>query len=149
MYPRKALIRPTHEKSQSIVDFILGFEGDWSSLVDASRGQRIGEVSKKTGLSVQTLRQYEQTGVMPEAERSDTGHRHYNNASIERLQLISLLREGGFSLDEIKSVIETLMSNRKPGKENMALLNSKLKTVETKLNKLEALKTVFKKAVSR
>jgi DNA-binding transcriptional MerR regulator len=59
-------------------------------------------MARLTGLSVRTLHHYDQIGLLPVARRTDSGHRVYTEADLERLQRIVSLRELGFSLDEIR-----------------------------------------------
>jgi MerR family transcriptional regulator, thiopeptide resistance regulator len=53
---------------------------------------RIGEVSARTGLTVRTLRYYEELGLLKPSERLLSGHRIYANEDLQRLYRISLLR---------------------------------------------------------
>ncbi|WP_144389857.1 MerR family transcriptional regulator, partial [Phaeobacter sp. 22II1-1F12B] len=62
----------------------------------------IGTLSKKTGTKVQTIRYYEQIGLMPEPGRTEGGQRRYDNAQLDRLSFIRHSRQLGFSLDAIR-----------------------------------------------
>ena len=62
---------------------------------------RIGQVSTRTGLTVRTLRHYEELGLLRPSERLVSGHRVYGNEDLQRLYRISLLRQLGLPLSDI------------------------------------------------
>ncbi|WP_248927773.1 MerR family transcriptional regulator [Paenibacillus hamazuiensis] len=66
---------------------------------------KVGELAKLTGLTIRTLRFYDQIGLFSPSAHSDSGHRLYNEADLARLQQILSLKELGLSLDEVKSVL--------------------------------------------
>jgi DNA-binding transcriptional MerR regulator len=65
----------------------------------------IGEVSKRTGLPVKTLRFYADEGVVPPSGRSASGYRLYAEADVVKLELVRTLRDAGLGLDAIRSVL--------------------------------------------
>lgn len=67
---------------------------------------KIGDLAEKVGLSVRTLRYYEELGLLKPSERTDAGHRLYLEADIMRLQQIVSLRQLGLSLEEIKTCLD-------------------------------------------
>ncbi|WP_274651174.1 MerR family transcriptional regulator [Paenibacillus humicola] len=66
---------------------------------------KVGQLAKLTGLTIRTLRFYDQIGLFSPSAHSDSGHRLYNEADLSRLQQILSLKELGLSLDEVKSVL--------------------------------------------
>jgi MerR family transcriptional regulator, thiopeptide resistance regulator len=68
---------------------------------------KVGDLAKRTGLTVRTLHYYEELRLLTPSQRSEAGHRLYNTADIARLQQIKSLRQLGFSLDEIKALLES------------------------------------------
>ncbi len=64
-----------------------------------------GDLARATGNTVRTIRFYEEEGLLKPAEVSDGGHRRYTEDDLERLRLISDLRELGLSLCEIRSIL--------------------------------------------
>jgi DNA-binding transcriptional MerR regulator len=66
---------------------------------------KVGEIAQLAGLTVRTLRYYDQIGLYSPSGHSDSGHRLYTESDITRLQQILSLKELGLSLDEIKSVL--------------------------------------------
>jgi DNA-binding transcriptional MerR regulator len=65
-----------------------------------------GDLARATGNTVRTIRFYEEEGLLKPAVVSDGGHRRYTEDDLERLRLISDLRELGLSLCEIRSIME-------------------------------------------
>ena len=62
---------------------------------------KIGELAKKTGCQVVTIRYYEKEGLLPEPERSEGNYRLYSEADIERLRFIRHCRHHDMKLAEI------------------------------------------------
>ncbi|MFF3004192.1 TIGR03086 family metal-binding protein [Kitasatospora sp. NPDC057940] len=66
----------------------------------------IGEVARRTGLSVKLIRHWSDTGVVPPARRTAAGYRRYDPASLGRLELARTLRELGLDLAAIRAVLD-------------------------------------------
>ncbi|SCW80620.1 DNA-binding transcriptional regulator, MerR family [Paenibacillus tianmuensis] len=66
---------------------------------------KIGDLANLTGLTVRTLRFYDQIGLFSPSEHTESGHRLYNESDLARLHQILSLKELGLSLEEIKSVL--------------------------------------------
>ena len=62
---------------------------------------KVGELAKRTGLSVRTLHYYDEIGLLSPSQHTGAGHRLYGARDVARLQQILSLRQVGFSLDEI------------------------------------------------
>ena len=69
---------------------------------------QIGEVAHRTGLSLRTIRYYEEMGLVIPSARSAGGFRLYTDADIARLQLIKRMKPLEFSLEETKDLLDTL-----------------------------------------
>jgi DNA-binding transcriptional MerR regulator len=65
---------------------------------------RIGELSRRTGVSPRSLRYYEEQGLLT-SSRSDAGQRHYSDAEVQRVSLIRRLFEAGMSSRVIATVL--------------------------------------------
>ncbi len=66
---------------------------------------RIGELSKQSGTLVETIRYYEQVGLMPAPPRTQAGYRAYRPEHLQRLIFLRRSRELGFSIEEIRSLL--------------------------------------------
>lgn len=68
-------------------------------------GLPIGELSKQSGVNIETIRYYEKIGVMPAPRRSANGYRVYSADHLRRLNFVRRSRQLGFSLDEIRGLL--------------------------------------------
>ncbi|MEX2659024.1 MAG: MerR family transcriptional regulator, partial [Acidimicrobiales bacterium] len=66
---------------------------------------QIGEVAEATGLSLRTIRHYEEVDLVPPSGRTSGGFRLYTEDDIERLQLIKHIKPLEFSLDELRQLL--------------------------------------------
>ena len=66
---------------------------------------KVGELAKETGLSVRTLRYYDQIALLSPSRHTGAGHRLYGAGDVSRLYRIVALRNLGLSLDEVKSCL--------------------------------------------
>jgi len=67
---------------------------------------QIGEVAEAVGLSLRTIRHYEELGLVPPSGRSAGGFRLYTDADIERLRLVKKMKPLDFSLEEMRELLE-------------------------------------------
>ena len=67
---------------------------------------QIGELAKQTGLSIRTLRYYDEIGLLVPSHRTEAEYRLYSEADIARLQQILSLRQLGFALKEVHECLE-------------------------------------------
>jgi MerR family copper efflux transcriptional regulator len=69
---------------------------------------QIGEVAEAVGLSLRTIRHYEDVGVVVPSGRSAGGFRLYTDADVDRLRLVKRMKPLNFSLEEIRDVLALL-----------------------------------------
>ena len=72
----------------------------------AGQTWKVGELAKRTGLTVRTLHHYEEIGLLAPSERTRSGHRLYGPADVERLQKIVGLRQLGLPLEGIRAALD-------------------------------------------
>jgi MerR family transcriptional regulator, mercuric resistance operon regulatory protein len=65
----------------------------------------IGELSKRTGCNIETIRYYEKIGLLAAPVRTEGGHRMYGTAHLRRLSFIRRSRELGFALEEVRALL--------------------------------------------
>ena len=107
---------------------------------------KIGQLSRATGLPIDTIRYYENQGVLPRAERqASSGYRLYDDADVERLQFIRRAKALGFTLVEIRELMAMTQG------EDVAAIRSaavaKLDDVEQRLQDLARVRTALKSLV--
>jgi DNA-binding transcriptional MerR regulator len=67
---------------------------------------KVGELAKRTGVSVRALHHYDEIGLLSPSQRSESGYRLYAEADVARLQQIRSLRALGFSLEEARDFLK-------------------------------------------
>jgi Hg(II)-responsive transcriptional regulator len=66
---------------------------------------RIGELAKRSGLGIETIRFYERKGLLDEPQRRPSGYRQYDESVVARLQFIRRSKSLGFTLGEIDELL--------------------------------------------
>ena len=107
----------------------------------------IGGLAKATGTKVNTIRFYEDIGLMPEPERTAAGQRTYTERDVKRLAFIRQARKLGFSIEEAHSLLE--LKNTPNGKCDKAsdIAKRHLLSIEERLTHLEALRAELENVV--
>ncbi len=77
---------------------------------------QIGEVAERTGLSLRTIRYYEEVGLVVPSARSQGGFRLYADSDIGRLEVIKRMKPLGFQLDEMRELLGILDAACDPGR---------------------------------
>ncbi|MFJ3720490.1 MerR family transcriptional regulator [Streptomyces sp. NPDC090057] len=72
----------------------------------SSEHMQIGEVAARTELSLRTIRHYEDSGLVIPSARSQGGFRLYTEADVSRLMVIRRMKPLGFTLDEMRALLE-------------------------------------------
>jgi len=82
----------------------------------------ISDISKKTGLSIHTLRYYEQIGLLKNIHRNQSGRRIYTSLDLEWLEWIKRLKSTGMPLDKIQHFAELRLQGEQTLKQRQDLL---------------------------
>ena len=86
---------------------------------------QIGEVAEQTGLSLRTIRYYEEVGLVSPSSRTSGGFRLYSDTDVARLQLVRRMKPLDFSLEEMRDVLvilDGLEASGSPGPDHDELL---------------------------
>lgn len=83
---------------------------------------KIGELADRVGVSADTLRYYEQHGLLQPAQRSSAGYRMYDFASVQRLHFILRAKQVGFTLKEIDELLALEVSREQQSCEQVKLV---------------------------
>lgn len=100
----------------------------------------IGELAKKTGCEVVTVRYYEKEGLLPKPARSKKNYRIYDAFHIERLRFIRHCRSLDMSLDEIRFILGIRDEPTQDCGKVTALLDAHIMEIETRVQALLELK---------
>lgn len=101
---------------------------------------RIGELAELTGLTVKTLRFYEQAGVLEPPPRGTSGYRDYDEAVLARLRFVKAAQAAGLSLAEIRQVIAVREDTGPPCEHVTALLVAHAADLDRRIAELTALR---------
>lgn len=109
----------------------------------------IGHVARAASCKVQTIRYYEQIGLLPVAPRSEGNRRLYAQADIDRLMFIRHARELGFSLDAIRDLLSLSDDPNQPCVAADAIARRQLDEVERRIARLGSLKTELMRMIDQ
>jgi MerR family redox-sensitive transcriptional activator SoxR len=99
----------------------------------------IGQVAERAGVSVSAIRYYERNGLLPEPER-ESGRRRYTPATIRRLGTIDVAKQAGFSLAEVRTLLESTDAGAPAHEQLRALAERKLPEVDALIQRAEAMR---------
>lgn len=100
---------------------------------------QIGTIAKRIGLSVDTIRFYERNALLPRAPRTLGGFRQYGERDVETLAFIRRVRNAGFTLREVRELLELRPDCLQPRASVRCLLEVKLADVRRRLSRLQNL----------
>lgn len=104
------------------------------------RDLTIGRVAEAAGCKVQTVRYYEQIGLIPAPPRTSGNQRVYDDSAIHRLTFIRHARELGFSLQAIRDLISLSDNPNQPCDAADTIAKAQLKEVDRRIHRLHALR---------
>lgn len=97
----------------------------------------IGQAAKASGVSAKMIRYYEQTGLIPAADRKDSGYRDYSNTDVHMLRFIGRARDLGFSVAEIGELLNLWRDETRQSAEVKRLAQGHIDALETKIAYLQ------------
>lgn len=100
----------------------------------------IGEVAEEAGVSVSAIRFYERNGLLPQAERAG-GQRRFEAETIRRLAVIGVAKRAGFSLEEIRLLLDSIDRGAPAHEQLQALAARKLPEVEALIEQAQAMRS--------
>ncbi len=109
----------------------------------------IGHLVRETGTKVQTIRYYEQIGIMPKAMRTAGNQRIYSQKDLQRLGFIRHARQLGFSLKEVRSLLALSDDPGAPCLQADNIAREHLIEVESRIERLEALRRELQRMIDR
>lgn len=105
----------------------------------------IGELSKLTGVKIPTIRYYEQMGLIEPPERSRGNQRRYTKEGLRRLSFIRHSRDLGFTIEDIKGLLELSQHPENPCRDAHIIAAQHLKDVQGRIAKLRRLERELKR----
>ena len=108
----------------------------------------IGDLSRRTGVKVPTIRYYEQTGLMAAPDRSEGNQRRYEPADLERLGFIRHARDLGLSIEAIRELITLSAHPERPCADVDRIAAEHLADVRARIARLTRLEEALARMVS-
>ena len=100
----------------------------------------IGQVARRAGVGVETVRFYEREGLLEEPPRRESGYRQYGEDIVARLQFIRRAKELGFTLNEIKELLSLRLDPSTTCAEVKDRAQAKIADIEQKIRTLQRMK---------
>jgi MerR family transcriptional regulator, copper efflux regulator len=103
----------------------------------------INQLSKQTGISAFTIRYYEKLGLIKGKKNESiksNNYLHYNDEAIEKLELIKDAKSAGFTLSEIKNLIDAWFSKKLSVTKKNQILDEKIIQLDEKIKELKGIK---------
>lgn len=97
---------------------------------------KIGDVSKKSGIGIEALRFYEKGGLLDKPSRTFSGYRVYGPEVLDRLAFIKRAQALGFSLDEIKRIVEDARTGQSPCDEVREIVSRRLEELDERMREM-------------
>ena len=110
---------------------------------------KIGALAKSTNCKVETIRYYEKIGLIPEPARTDGGYREYRDAHLRRLVFIRRSRELGFTIEEIRALLNLVDGGSYTCGDIQALTMEHLENIRQKIADLKKLENSLAKIASQ
>ncbi|MBI5199801.1 MAG: heavy metal-responsive transcriptional regulator [Nitrospirae bacterium] len=109
---------------------------------------RLGKMAKLAGVNIQTIRYYERRGILKPVSRTESGYRLYEDKELKRLKFIRCAKGWGFTLKEIKELMDIRITSPSACNKAMKQVEEKMKTVEQKIESLQSARRVLKELIT-
>jgi Cu(I)-responsive transcriptional regulator len=110
---------------------------------------KIGELARVTGANIETIRYYERIGLLPEPHRTAANYRSYGEAHRSRLAFVRHSRDLGFTIEEIRSLLDLSDHPERDCGEADRIATSHLEQVEEKIAQLQLLRDELARIIGR
>lgn len=109
----------------------------------------IGALSEKTGVKIPTIRYYETNGLLPNAVRTDTNRRTYDEETVRRLRFIRHARELGFEVHAVRTLLDLADRLDRADGESGEIARGYLADIDDRLARLTALRIELQSVVDQ
>lgn len=104
-----------------------------SGSIETEQKMKIGELARRSGVGIDTVRYYEREGLLPKAKRLASGYRTYDDSDLRRLEFVRRSKALGFTLPEIRELLalsanvgQDMATMRTAALQKLADVNTKL-----------------------
>ncbi|HKJ93119.1 MAG TPA: heavy metal-responsive transcriptional regulator [Longimicrobiales bacterium] len=109
---------------------------------------RIGRLAAQADVNVQTVRYYERRGLLPEPERTRSGYREYGRDDLLRLRFIRRAKDLGFTLTEVKELLDLRVGPRATADDVRLRAQAKLATTRARIDALQQIEAALSRLVA-
>lgn len=110
---------------------------------------KIGEVAKRTGVGIETIRFYERQGLLLQPTRRASGYRQFDESAVARLTFILRSKDLGFTLAEIKELLGLWFDPSSTCCEVRKRAEDKIREIEGKIRSLRSMKRSLKRLITQ
>lgn len=103
----------------------------------------IGELSRRTGVVIETIRYYERSGILPPAARTANGRRSYDSNDVRRLRMLRQARRLGFGMSEIREFMDLLDAPQKSCDRAASLARRQVAAIDLKIAQLATMRRIL------
>ena len=107
----------------------------------------VGALAAKAGINLETVRYYEKIGLMPKPKRKESRYRFYDENDFARLKFIIRAKELGFTLKEIKELLDLRIESKATCGDIKKIAGHKIEDIEQKIKDLQNIKKVLTKLI--
>ncbi len=107
----------------------------------------VGALADKVGINIETVRYYEKIGLMPKPKRKESRYRFYDENNFARLKFIIRTKELGFTLNEIKELLDLRIESKATCGDIKKIAGHKIEDIEQKIKDLQNIKKVLTKLI--
>lgn len=100
----------------------------------------IGDAAKRSGVPAKTIRYYESIGLIPAADRTESGYRDYSPKDVETLRFIAQSRSLGFSVKEVGDLLQLWRDQGRASADVKRIAAGHVAAVERKIEELQAIR---------
>jgi len=100
----------------------------------------IGELSRRTGVVIETIRYYERTGLLPSPQRSENGRRLYDDKALRRLTLVRQGRDLGLGMKEISELLTLSDEPDASCKAAVEIARRQVAVIDVKIKQMKAMR---------
>jgi Hg(II)-responsive transcriptional regulator len=111
--------------------------------MDSELPLTIGQVARRTGVGVETIRFYEKEGLIPAPDRRASGYRQYPTTTLRRIGFIQAAKSLGFTLKEIRDLLALRVARGRTCADVRIRAVAKLADVDSKLAELQRMRTAL------
>lgn len=104
---------------------------------------KIGEVSKKYNISIESLRYYEQEGLLGTINKNKSGIREYSEDDLKKIEFILCMRNAEMPIQTLKEYLKLYCNSNSNKEDKKAIINNELDRINNKIKSLKSAKKVL------